>query len=161
MFFLTYTHGSYVGNCHFIWKPPEGAHENSCCTENLKLVEDIRQRIPVYHTRAMKREFYSYCGRITPKSKPYVLRAIYNALSGDESASRTTAESEMDSRISKVLEMEDSDIIVDLRECDTNGQDCFSLFWEKCNQFLSGCTTYKSEDMAQYHSWQRLFQFAI
>ena len=117
MFFFTYTHKSNVGSYHFIWKAPEDVHEESCCSENLKIVEKIREEVPVYHTRAMKREFFSLCGRITPKSKPHVLRAIYNALTGECSSSRTSAESEIDSRVSEVLAMEDSDIVMDLREC--------------------------------------------
>ena len=140
-FFLTYTHRSNIGSYHFIWKAPEDAREEPSCSENLKIVEKIREEIPVYHTRAMKRKFFTLCGRITPKSKPHVLRAIYSALSGVCSASRTTAESEVDARVSEVMAMEDSDIVIDLRECNKNGQDCFGIFWDKCNEFLISCTS--------------------
>ena len=138
VFFLTYTH---VSSYHVIWKAPEDASEESCTSENLKVVERIREEIPLYHSRAMKHEFFTLCGRITPKSKPHVLRAIYNALTGECSASRTTAESEVDARVSEVISMEDPDIIIDLRECNNNGQDRFAIFWDKCNQFLTSCTS--------------------
>ena len=88
----------------------------------------------------MKREFFTLCGRITPKSKPHVLRAIYNALTGECSASRTTAKSEVDARVSEVMAMEDSDIVIDLQEYNKNGQDHFGIFWDKCNKFLTSCT---------------------
>lgn len=37
--------------------------------------------------------------------------------------------------------MEDPDIIIDLRELNSNGNDRFSLFREKCSHYLSTCTT--------------------
>ena len=36
--------------------------------------------------------------------------------------------------------MEDSDIVMDLREYNKSGQDCFGIFWDKCNKFLTFCT---------------------
>ena len=42
-------------------------------TENMRLIEDIKREIPVYHTRAMKQEFYNLIGRVSPNSKPYLL----------------------------------------------------------------------------------------
>ncbi len=139
-FLLTYTHGSNVGNYHFVWKAPENVCDTACASENLRLIEKIKKDIPVYHTRAMKREFFSLCGRISPKSKPYVLRSIYCTLTGDHTSSRTTAEAEIDERVSEALAMQDPDIILDLRECNTNGQDRYSVFWEKCAEF-SKCTS--------------------
>ena len=44
----------------------------------------------------MKHKFFTLCGRITPKSKPHALRAIYSALTGECSASPTTAASVVD-----------------------------------------------------------------
>jgi hypothetical protein len=140
-FLLTYTHGSSIGNYHFLWKVPEHVHDHGCASENLRLVEKIKKEIPTYHTRAMKKEFFYLCGRISPSSKPYVLRNIYCALTGDNSAARTTDEAEMNERISEAITMEDPDIIIDLRECNTNAKDTFSVFWEKCSEFLGTCTT--------------------
>ena len=108
MHFFTYTYGSK--------KAPEYACEELTCSEYLKIVEKIREEIPVYYTQEMKSEFFTLCGRITPKSKPHVLRAIYRALTGECSASRTTAESEVDAQVSDVMAMKDSDIVMDLRE---------------------------------------------
>ena len=139
-FFFTYSHGSNVGNYHFIWRAPEGGNGESSHTENMRLVEDIKKEIPVYHTRAMKQEFYNLIGRVSRNSKPYLLRSIYQSLSGDNSASRTTAEEEIDKRLIEVFSAEDPDIIVDLREFNTNSSDNYSIFWEKCSMFLSECT---------------------
>ena len=65
---------------------------------HFRKLERIREEI---HSRAMKHEFFTLLLLI--KSKPHVLRAIYNALTGECSASRTTAESEVDARVSEVI----------------------------------------------------------
>ena len=102
----------------------------------MKIVEKIQEEIPVYHTQATKRKFFILCGLITPESKPHVLRAFYSALTGECSASQTTEESEVDARVSDVMAMEDTDIVIDLWESNKNGQDDFGTFWDKCNEFL-------------------------
>lgn len=89
----------------------------------------------------MRQEFCCLYGRISPQSKPYLLRSIYNALTNDQCASRTTVEETIDSRVSQVLLMEDPDIIIDLRKLNTNTSDHYSVFWEKCEQFLASCTS--------------------
>ena len=89
----------------------------------------------------MRKEFYHLYGLISPKSKPYILRSIYHSLTGDQSAARTTAEEEMDQRVSEALMMEDPEIIMDLRQLNTNGKDSFGVFWDKCSEYLSACTS--------------------
>ena len=37
--------------------------------------------------------------------------------------------------------MEDPDVIIDLRELNSIGGDDFKVFWEKCSQYLSMCTS--------------------
>ena len=119
----------------------------ACTTENMRVVDTIRKDIPTFHTRAMRRQFFHLVGRMSPKSKPHLLRAMYQSLTGDQSAARTTPENEIDERVSEFLSMEDPDVIVDLRELNANGRDCFKVFWEKCSLYLSECTQCKSEGM--------------
>lgn len=118
IFFLTYSHRSNVGNYHFIWKVPQPVHEEACSIENSRIIGEIKKQIPVYHTRAMKQQFCDMYGRI---SRPYILRNIYCALTNDQSASRTTAEKEVDDRVQEALLAEDTDIAIDLREFNSNG----------------------------------------
>lgn len=141
MFLLTYSHGSNVGNYHFIWKVPESLHSEACSLENARIIGEIKKQIPVYHTRAMRQQFCDMFGKISPESKPYILRNIYSALTNDHSSSRTTAEKEMDDRVQEALLAEDSEIVMDLRELNSNGKDKFNIFWTKCNEFLQTCTS--------------------
>jgi hypothetical protein len=140
IFLFTYTHHSNVGNYHFVWKAPTPLNERASTCENLRIIEEIKKEIPVYHTRAMKKEFFNLYGRFSPESKPYMLRTMYRALTNDSSASRTTAENEIDERIKEALLVEDFDIIVDLRQLNATGVDNFGVFWSKCNEFLNTCT---------------------
>ena len=57
-----------------------------------------------------------------------------NILTGDDSASSTTEEAELDKRIQELVDMEDPDILTDLR-CHKESQ--FSVFWEYCERFLN------------------------
>lgn len=94
----------------------------------MRLVEGIKKEIPVFHTRATRKEFYRLYGLILPKSKLHILRSIYHSLIGDQSGARTTAEEKMDQRVSEALMMEDPEIIMDLRQLNKNGKDSFGVF---------------------------------
>ena len=137
-FFFIHTHSC---NYYFAWKAPEHLHEEASTIENVRIIEEIKQQIPTYHTRAMKREFFAMYGRISCSSKPYILRSIYRTLTGDESASRTTDEHILDQCIQEALQTEDPDIVLDLRKLNSNSSDNFTTFWSKCREFLSSCTT--------------------
>ena len=126
----------------------------------MRVVEGIKNEIPVFHTGMMRRKFNSLYGRNSPNSKPYVLRSIYKALTNDCSVAKTTAEEEIDQRILEALMMENQNIIIDLREISSNGKDRYSHFLEKCSQFLSHCTQqYMTEGMVRQHLWPKQVQF--
>ena len=59
---------------------------------------------------------------------------------GDCSASSNTHEEEIDKRLQEAIMMEDPDVLVDLRELNSNGSDKFSVFWKQCEAFLQECT---------------------
>ena len=53
---------------------------------------------------------------------------------------RTTDEGELDKRITEALQMEDSDIIIDLRQHNIGRQAKYDVFWGKCSEFLQETT---------------------
>ena len=59
---------------------------------------------------------------------------------GDASAGRNADESEIDRRVQEAIEMEDPDILIDLRHRNTNGSDKYGVFWTECRKFLDECT---------------------
>ena len=64
----------------------------------------------------MKQQFCDLYGRISPESKTFIIRSIYNVLTKNQSSSRTTAEAEVDERVREALLAEDTEIILDLQE---------------------------------------------
>ena len=93
--------------------------------------------VPVYHRRALRNNLIHSFGSISPKTNLATLREFYRAATGDQSASLTLNESEIDKRLRKALEMEDPDIIVDLRELNKGHSSKFSTFWEKMKEYLN------------------------
>jgi len=75
---------------------------------------------------------------ITPCKLLYSVHICY--LTGDASAPSTTHEAEIDKRVAEYLEMEDPDIVIDLREHNCSTSDKFSLFWELTFRKLLQCT---------------------
>lgn len=78
----SYASGNSVGSLHFIWKIPEESSEEMLVSRNAEVSRIIKPSIPIYHTRAMKKQFYSdmslfRCGR------PAVLREMYKRLTGE------------------------------------------------------------------------------
>ena len=55
----------------------------------------------------------------------------------EQSASLTTAEEELDERLCEALEMEDPDLIIDLRELNKGHSSKFAVFWEKMRVYLN------------------------
>ena len=91
----------------------------------------IYNNVPVYHRRALRNKLIHSFESISPKTNLATLREFYCAATGDQSASLTTNESEIDERLREALEMEDPDIIVDLREVNKVIAPNFPLFGKK------------------------------
>jgi hypothetical protein len=85
----------------------------------------------------MRSEFPSLFGR-SISNKFSFLHEAYRRLTGDQSASLTHSQTEIDNRISEILENEDSDLICDLK-CNNMGQP------EKYDVFLSECQNHINE----------------
>ena len=74
----------------------------------------------MYATRAIRKEFLDKYNRLakTPKS---VLRNIYKSLTGDTSSSSCAAEGTVDDRVAAaLLDLDDPEIIIDMRELNGN-----------------------------------------
>jgi len=74
---FTYKHGNNIGNLNFVWKIPEQS-----LADSLKVIEQVKSKIPRYHTRMMKKYMFQRFGRLMPSVKPAVMRCIYRELSG-------------------------------------------------------------------------------
>ena len=66
------------------------------------------------------------------------MRYFYHELTGDSHASDTSDQAEIDDRIRQIIELEDPDIIADLRTLNsTTSQAKFDRFWSECEAVLN------------------------
>lgn len=136
---LIYTHGNSVGNMSFfVWKIPDTNHDEALA-QSQRTIETVKESIPIYHTRSMKRALCAKYGRIAPTIKPCILRALYKDLTGDQSAVGDQHEAEVDERVRSLIDMEYPNVIVDLRELNTERKSKFDVFWSVSKVFARRC----------------------
>ena len=98
MAIVLYTHspGGSILSQHFVWRVPDDFSVEAALSENQRVTDKLKRDFPVYHTRAMRKEFMNAYGRFTNNTKPVVLRSIYRELTGDASGSSTLSEADVD-----------------------------------------------------------------
>ena len=136
---FNYTPGSNIGNQWYIWKVGSSS-EDECelLATSQKTIEEIKKSLPVFHSRAMRKAMYLKYGRICPTIKPATLRYLYHDLTGDNSVSANLDEAEIDHRMHQLIDMEDSEIIVDLRHHNhKQSVSKYEQFWVECEKFLN------------------------
>ena len=53
---------SFSLNYHYLWKIPEGATIESATNKNVRIINQIKEELPSYHSRSLRRAFISRCG---------------------------------------------------------------------------------------------------
>ena len=132
---VTYSPGSNVRNIHWIWQSDATSIDNALQTVH-PIIERLKQNIPQYHTRAMRREAYAKFGLVTANTKKSVLRHLYKDFVCDSSASANLSEAEIDSRVNLLFELEDPSLFYDLRHHLAGRQAKFDTFWDEAKKFI-------------------------
>ena len=73
---IRYTYTGGYENLDFAWRVPNSYDDAKLLSENIKVREKLSSQIPIYHSRAMKREFVQSFGTVT-NCKPSFLRKAY------------------------------------------------------------------------------------
>lgn len=89
--------------------------------------------LPPIHTHAMRKVLFTKFGRLSPNVK---LRYLYSELNGDHSAADTTDQAEIDAFVCQIIELEDCDIIPDLRTLNSSISRA-NTFWSECDAVLN------------------------
>ena len=131
---LTYRHGNNIGNTNCIWKVPE--QDPDSFSQSQQTIEIVKKQIPTFHTRTMRRSLMQKYGRVAPNIKPAVLRSLYRDLTDDSSAATNQHTAEVDERVRLILDMEDPDVVLDLRALNTGHKSQYDVFLEECKKFL-------------------------
>ena len=132
---LVYSPGNNVGNSHFIWHVPDSSLDEAI-KNSQTVIEEIKVKLPVFHSRLMKKAFISKFGRVSSAVKPAVLRYFYHDLTGDCSASETLSQEELYLRVKQAIEMEDPEIVTDLRHLNSGMKAKYDVFWDECSKLL-------------------------
>jgi len=133
---LTYSPGSNIISSYWIWFTQED-DISSVLQSCQPLIEDIKKCLPVYHTRAMRKALFEKFGLVSPSVKKSVLRYFYRDLTGDQSAAPTLSEEEVDQRLSALFELEEPELVYDLRANNSGRPSgCYEIFWAKAKEIL-------------------------
>ena len=130
---ILYTHstGNNKGNHHFIWLIPSDGDADEVQSRNASVVHELNAKIPQFHSREMRRSFFRLFGSIA-NVRPVYLREMYRQLTGDTSAASCESEKDIDERLRQALDLEDPDIVVDLRHHNKGQPSKYDKFWEAC-----------------------------
>ncbi len=134
---IAYYTGTKGNNIQFIWKIPEEATSDELCNKTTKITKDLEGKLPVYHTRAMKKAIEKQI-KLVAKIKPAIMREMYRLFTGDASASVNKEQEKIDARVKLLFNVgvEDQPEAWDLRTHHTKQPEKFMVFWEECRKFL-------------------------
>ena len=77
----SYASGNNLGSIHFGWKVPDDMSNGELAEHNQECLRRIQPSLPTYHTRAMRREFYSKVS-LFKCTRPATMREVYKMLTG-------------------------------------------------------------------------------
>ena len=134
-----FAYGNHLGTLCYAWKIPDDKSVDNAAVS--RVYSQLSKEQSTYSTRVMRREFLDHYTTLANVS-PMVLRNIYKTLLHDSSSASNSFEKGVDERVAKaILEMDDPDIILDLRQ--TNGHvesSRFDSFWKELQCYFDEIT---------------------
>ena len=149
---MLYTHssGNNVGNTHFIWRVPDEQPENEVLAHSASVILQVQEQIPHFHTRAMRSRFIQVFGLVTGV-KPAILREMYRQLTGDNSSAHDEEEAQINGRVRLAIDMEDPDVIIDLRAHNQGQPSRYDVFWDACRTYIEDTAGVSVDDRRHDH----------
>lgn len=134
----SFRHGNNLGTTYFVWKVDPVEVDQQA---EMRVLCRIRDLIPIYSTRAMRKDFIETFSNT--QQKPAVLRNLYRFLTNDSSAPETSNQAAVDTRVMEfLLSSEDEELIFDLRKNNGRVKDPkYDAFWEELGTMLEEMST--------------------
>ena len=110
---------------HFLWK--RSINDTLNCSEQLKLIHELKNESKTYYSRAMKTEIWNKILKLGIV-KPCQANFLIKCLLGDQSAASDDSQSNIFQRLNKAIEFGE-DIVVDLH-LNNGGKLKFEEFWQ-------------------------------
>ncbi|CAG8715788.1 9292_t:CDS:2, partial [Scutellospora calospora] len=114
-----YNSGNNTYNAISIWII-ENTDETKIAQENARIVKELQNNAPQYHTRAMRLNYFRTCELLLPKVKAALLRTIYRMITGDTSAAESANEAKVDAHHNE------------------GRPEKYKVFWNVAARFLAG-----------------------
>lgn len=99
------------------------------------MIESIKEMLSVYKTRAMHSAAFDKFRRLSSNT---TFRYIYKDLTGDHSAPANLDQAEIENRVRLLVDMEDADVIVDLRHVNSSRKSTYDAFGEESSRIALG-----------------------
>ena len=131
---LTYSHGNNVGSLNFLWCVPDKSDSTFSSCQGV--IESVKEMLPVYKTRAMRSAAFNKFGRLSSNLTPIAFRYIYKDLTGDHSAPANLDQAEIEKRVRLLVDMEDADVVLDLRHLNSGRKSMYDAFWDESSKFI-------------------------
>ena len=109
-----YAVGGNVGSIVFMSKVPTGLTQSEYLTKSNCVIEELKPKLPQYHTRQMHRAFAEHCSNLASITSA-ARRFLYSSLTGDTSAPETSRLRDLDYRVKLVALGELPELAADLR----------------------------------------------
>ncbi len=131
--YLNYPCGGPHQSIHFVWRRDSEAVNSKA--ENI-IQERIKENLPLYHTRAMRREFLSQVQLISANTKGAAAIALYQKLTGDKTVlgKESTGVQE---RLRIIIDTQDVELVGDMRELNKGRESGFREFWQEAQAFIN------------------------
>lgn len=124
-----FSHGNNVGTMIFIWRLPLDSLEDH--TSTAQAISILNKKQKQYYTRQMRKDFLSRYSQFV-KAPISVLRHMFKELVHDSSAAACSVEQQVDERVAQAIsEVDDPEIIMDLRKNNGKVQSSFDDFWNE------------------------------
>ena len=141
----TYSPGSNIGSLHWLWQT-DASDISSALQVCQPIIEQSKANMPKHHTRAMRKAMFEKFGLVNKNVNKSVLRHFYRDLTGDCAVSSSVSEKEVDERLLALFELEEPDLVYDLRAANSGNQsNRYSVFWSKAKEFLEDVGTVVDE----------------
>lgn len=132
----TYDLGGSIGTMVFLWRIDGGADVNAQRTASLRVIEDLKPKIPQYHTEEMRRSFSAHC-RDLSGIPPHVRRYMYAQLTGDASA---PSNPDIEYRMRMVVLGELPEVAADMRHLNKGQPQKFDVFLAALEEVIQEVT---------------------
>ena len=100
------------------------------------VLQKLEKDMPVYHTRAMRRDFMS-CFSLVARTSNTILNAMYRYLTQDMSTLPSKVSQKVHERLEECLKTQDPDLVYDLRVLNEGRESIYDPFWKEVDSLMN------------------------